>query len=268
MIKAILLLIHTTAAVCLMHFPRQVPTASNQLKTLNFRPIFVTALSFGHKRMVSSFYWVTTMIQADIERPVLEGGFSWLYYRFLQIAHLDPFFYDNYAHGGLYLSIVKDDAQGAKDIFERGLAIYRDDFWLNYYGAFNDLFELGDLESALAKYRRVLEHPLIEKNSVLKKVIIRIVSAGYEADTAYRIFSSLLQTIRHERARKKIEGYLYALKAQGDLGCLNEGRVDGCSFVDYFGDRYYRDKGGRYKAVRQWKKFGIRETASLEEAAD
>ena len=213
--KLTFFLVHMAAIACLVRCPRQVSTASIQQRALNFHPMATSTLSLGYKRMLSSFYWITTMIQADIERPRLDGKFSWLYYRFLQISHLDPFFYENYAQGGLYLSVVKDDTLGAKDIFDRGLTVYKDDFWLNHYGAFNELFELGDLESALTKYSVLLDHPRMEAYPALRKVVARIAKSRLR--TRYGLpdtMASLLSSVRHERARKKIESRLYALKAQ------------------------------------------------------
>ena len=257
-IKYIIIIFTLVMTYLLVSIPRQKSTALNQEKMIHFHPMFVSMLSFGYDRLLSSFYWIIAMIQSDIDRSQKEGERSWMYYRFLQIAHLDPFFYENYSHGGLYLSIVKDDVVGAKLLFEKGLKIYKEDFHLNYYGAFNDFFELNDKKSALEKYRTLLKHPESKKRPYLYTLIARIQSGQLGPQEAEKTLKTILQSVQDKAVREKIQSALYAIKAQRDIACLNSSGKQSCSLQDYNNNPYLKDKKGTYKAKESWESFEIK----------
>lgn len=119
---------------------------------------FVKIISFGNYRFISSFIWAKTLLDADIEH-VSPGERSWLYYRFKLISDLDATFYENYLHGGVYLSIIKDDLEGAAEIFEKGLSFYPNDFQLLYNAAFNYHFQLRNFDLSLKYYKRIQSLP-------------------------------------------------------------------------------------------------------------
>ncbi len=255
MIKYIIILFTLVTTCLLTEVPRQKTSALNQEKMIHFHPIFISMLSFGYDRLLSSFYWITAMIQSDIDQSQKEGDRSWMYYRFLQIAHLDPFFYTNYHDGGLYLSVVKDDVVGAKLLYERGLKIYKNDFQLNYYGAFNDLFELDDKMGALEKYHILLKHPESKKYPYLYTLIAKIQSESLGPHEAEKTLETILQNVHNKAVRKKIQSSLYAIKAQRDIACLNSEEKQSCLLQDYNGNPYIRDEKGSYKAHEPWETF-------------
>ena len=261
--KLIVLVFHFFATFLLIKFPPQRPSVYYQQKAVSFHPALPSVLSLGRKRMLSSFYWITTMIQADIDRSQKEGEHSWPYYRFLQISHLDPFFYHNYTDGGLYLSVIKDDIWGAKDIYERGLKIYGDDFWLNYFSAFNDFFELGDSKSALKKYRKIVKHPLAEKYPYLYGLTAKIESADYGLLEAEKTLTAFLFRVKNKIVRERIRKSLYAIRAERDLECLNEKKQTSCSRVDYNGSPYLKGIHGLYTAQEPWQPFRINEKVRI-----
>lgn len=219
---------HAAATALLVRFPGQEASATNQDRLLAFHPGAVSALTLGHGRMVSSLAWVATMVQSDTDHLQEGEGRSWMHRRFTLISRLDPWFYHLYSDGGLYLSVIKDDTAGAKELIDLGLARFPDDFWLNYFGAFNDLFELGLVDDALAKYRRILDHPLMERNARLKNMVAKITGAtagagagaaagtgaggGRDPSLAADVLSTILPRVRDPRARKKIRDSLRSLR--------------------------------------------------------
>ena len=260
--KFLIVLLMAVTTWGLVSIPRQKMTAVNQEKIINFHPRFLSILSLGHDRFLSAIYWIMAMIQSDIDRSQKEGELSWMYYRFLQIAHLDPFFYENYSEGGLYLSVIKDDVLGAKILFEKGLQFYRNDFQLNYYGAFNDFFELDDKNSALKKYRRLLTLPESIKFPYLYTLTAKIQSKSSGIKEAEKTLEMILRTVRHKRVREKILEALYSIKARRDLACLNRTKKETCSLRDYEGNIYIRDEKGLYKAQRPTKAFEVKRKKS------
>ncbi|MFG1487337.1 hypothetical protein [Halobacteriovorax sp. RZ-2] len=131
---------------------------------------FIKIISFGNYRFISSYYWTKTLLDADVEH-VKNREKSWLYYRFKLIADLDKAFYENYLHGGIYLSIIKDDTLGAEIIFNRGLEVFPNDYRLMYNAAFNYHFQLRDYNSSLALYQKIQQSPYATGFIILPKLI-------------------------------------------------------------------------------------------------
>ncbi len=140
------------------------------VKYSTFNSTFSKIFLFGNYRFYSSYLWTTTLLNADINH-VKNHETSWLYYRFNLIADLDPTFYENYRHGGVYLSIIKDDIYGARDIFERGLKIFPNDFDLLYYNAFNYHFEIRDYEESYLALKKLKAAPGSSRVKILDKII-------------------------------------------------------------------------------------------------
>ncbi|WP_417337137.1 hypothetical protein [Halobacteriovorax marinus] len=225
---------------------------SKEEQSLNLNKSLVNIFSIGQKRMLSNLLWIHTMLESDIER--VEDGNSWMYYRFNTISSLEPLFYENYIYGGLYLSVIKDDVEGAADIYNLGLKYYPRDFRLNYNGAFNDYFELQDKEAALKKYKVALESPeAIAHSKYLPSLVGRIQAESGGLEEALIILTNHYNNTPDGKLKDRLREDLYGLKAEIDLQCLNTIK-EGCQTKDLFGE-YYLLREGSYRAQREWKKF-------------
>ena len=67
---------------------------------------------------------------------------GWVYHMLDRITDFSPRFLYAYVHGGLLLSIVVDDREGARQIFEKGLKAFPDHYNLNYHAAYHYLAEV------------------------------------------------------------------------------------------------------------------------------
>ncbi len=225
---------------------------SREERSLNFNQSLVNIFSVGQKRLVSSLFWIHTMLESDIER--VRDGNSWMYYRFKTISSLDPFFYQNYLYGGLYLSIIKDDVIGAADIYNLGLQEYKNDFWLNYNSAFNDYFELGNKESALRKYKVALNSPEAKPHSrYLPGLISRIQAETGGLEEAFTLLLNHYNNTPRGKLKDRLKDNLYSLKAEIDLNCLND-QKENCQSVDLDGNKYIKIDN-KFRAVKVWKKY-------------
>lgn len=127
--------------------------------TLNGR--YLRILDVGQHRLLSSWLWITTIIDSDLDHYKQKDLNSWLYLRFKMISDLDPYFLTNYIFGGEYLSIVKDDDIGAYDFLKLGLTKFPDNFHLNYQMGYHLYYELGKKEESLHFYEKTLKSPNI-----------------------------------------------------------------------------------------------------------
>lgn len=83
---------------------------------------------------------------------------DWGYKMLDQSSQLAPKFKSLYIWGATSLSILLDDDYGAKEIFDRGLENYPNDWLLNYRAGYHYLIELNDNENAARLLTTSSEH--------------------------------------------------------------------------------------------------------------
>tara|TARA_R110000868_G_scaffold97619_10_gene268633 strand:- start:7748 stop:8335 length:588 start_codon:yes stop_codon:yes gene_type:complete len=184
-----------------------------------------------------------------------------MYFRFLTISNLEPRFYLNYLYGGQYLSIAKDDVYGADTIYKKGLNSYPKDFWLSYHGGFNAAFEIGDYSLALEYYNNIYDHPDVqEKYPSLLSIInkLRLDSGELNLQQVYELIHISWIDAKDEDVKKLLGRYLYDIKAELDLTCLNSSpSKSSCSKTDFDGNFYLRDNENYWSAQQNWKPYRL-----------
>lgn len=246
-----------------IHLPKV--EISKEERSLSFNQSLVNIFSIGQKRLLSSLFWIHTMLESDIER--VSNDNSWMYYRFKTIASLEPLFYQNYLYGGLYLSVIKDDVRGAADIYNLGLEKFKDDFWLNYNAAFNDYFELGDSKSALKKYKIALKSPEAKPHmKYLPGLIGRIQAETGGLKEAFTILFNHYNNTPKGKLKTRLKENLYSLKAEIDLTCLNN-NLENCQRKDLDGNLYTQENG-KYRAVKKWEKYRTKKRGRTNPSSD
>lgn len=228
---------------------------SKQNSTINFNQKYLKLFNFGFSNMVSSWLWVQTLLDSDIEQYQKNDLNSWMFLRFSTIIAIDPKFYEAYLFGGKYLSIIKDDVKGAEFVFNKGLLIFPNDFWLNINAAHNYFFEMGLPELALPLYKKVQFQSIALKTfPILPSLVARLERNRGDSQAAFDLLSNALKNQTSDQFRKYYEKSLYSLRAEMDLECLNSGKSD-CNQNDYFGFPYFKNNKGAYQSKISWKKF-------------
>lgn len=229
-----------------------------QETTVHFEELFIKALSMGQQRLLSSLLWSETLLKADIKHYDKEDLNNWMFHRLKLITTLDPFFYQAYLYGGIYLSIIKDDDIGAEYIYRKGLEVYPEDLYLNLNGAFHYQYELGDIETAIKLLKKIVDHPRAPRH--IPKLLARLQSEGGNLEDAFLTVNSIMESApENSPFKESLRKNLYSIKAEFDLNCLNKLKKDlkNCSSVDYYGQPYVR-KNDRWFAVREWKPFRVK----------
>lgn len=234
-------------SACLINLQNKKPVLvlSKQLTAINMNKKFLSFMSAGHKRFITDLIWIQTLIESDSEHYKNKDLNSWLYLRFLTISELDPFFYQNYLYGGQFLSIIKDDLEGASVIFDKGLKFYPDDYDLNYNAGFLYYFEMGDYKKGLLNIEKIQFHskaPTFFPSLVNK---LKLETGSLDLKTIYHALYLQYQGTVDNALKLKLEKELYALKAEIDLKCLNAGK-ENCDRLDFdkqnyviIGDKYH-----------------------------
>lgn len=230
-------------------------TISKQSDALNINEKILKIFSLGQTRLVASTLWITTLLESDIEHYKNDDLNSWMYLRFKSISELDPYFYSNYIFGGQYLSIIKDDLAGAKDIYERGLKQYPKDFWLRFNNGFNYYFELGDVAAAIENYSVIENHPLTMRHApYLPTLLAKMRVEKGQSQLAFDLLFTLYQNTEDDHPFKSRQyDLLFELKEKIDLECLNNDEIKDKSRCDKydFEKKPYIYSNGRYRAQKR-----------------
>ncbi len=225
---------------------------SKQTAAINLNADVINFFNLGYRRMITAIMWISTILEGDHEHYKQKDLNSWMYLRFKFISILDPKFYENYAFGGPYLSIIKDDLLGASEIYELGLSKYPDDYVLIFNAAFHYFYEVKNRTRGLELYGKIIRNPQTPPHIV--SVFSRFNFNFENANEAFKILSTLLETNKNnDFLKKRITYYLYSIKAEQDLECLNAGKQT-CSHFDYYGLPYVV-KNNKYIAQEKWESY-------------
>lgn len=238
--------------------PNVIVTKQQSSFNLNYK--IWDFLHLGQKRLISSILWISTILESDHDHYKKRDLNSWMYLRFNSIAQLEPRFYENYSFGGPYLSIVKDDLPGASDIYKQGLKQYPNDFKLLKDAGFHFYFEVQDYSQSYEIYQKLKLDP--KTNIHMLSTLARLETKQGNLDDAYHLLLEKYSELADKQTflAIKIKGFLYSIKAEKDLECLNNISMKNlkCEVLDFNGAPYVKDKRGQFRAQEKWEKFSIK----------
>jgi hypothetical protein len=228
---------------------------SKQDSAINLDNKILLLFSAGQKRLLADLFWIATLLESDVDHYKNNDLNSWLYLRFNTIINLDPKYLQAYRFGGKYLSIIKDDLIGAKNIFESGLMVYPNDYELIFNTAYLYAFELQDYKLALKYYKRLLLFPQVPE--YVKTLVSKIeYEVNQDLDSTFMVLNDLYKNEPEGTFLKiKIEQQLYAIKAQIDTECLNQNKLN-CELVDYRLEKYVL-RNGIYFSKDKYKPYKL-----------
>lgn len=222
---------------------------AKQDQAINFNASLFNYLNLGMKRLISSTLWTSTIIESDIEHYKKKDLNSWMFLRFNLISELDPQFYENYSFGGPYLSIIKDDIEGASIIYKKGLIQYPNDYSLIKDASFHFYFEAKDKASSIEFFRRLKKFP--QAPLYLQTSMARMEAAQGNLDAALAMLTEMQSKFPTNTAiGSRIFDYRYSIKAEIDLDCLKL-KKENCSVLD-LENKPYKLIDHSFKAQRAW----------------
>lgn len=227
---------------------------SKQDTAININQNFLLFTNAGNKRLFTDLLWVQTLIESDIEHYKKKDLNNWLFHRFNTISVLDPKFYENYAYGGQFLAIVKDDLEGANIIYDKGLQFYPDDYLLNYNAGFLNYYEMDNYAKGLSQLEKISNHP--RSPVFLQSIINKLrVSTGIELQEVFKLVHHNYETTKDEALKHRLLKDLYSIKAEIDLKCLNNSIAE-CDNKDLDGTPYIK-KGSYYYSPKPFLQYRI-----------
>lgn len=222
---------------------------AKQDQAINFNASLFSYLNLGLKRLISSTLWTSTIIESDVEHYKKKDLNSWMFLRFNLISELDPQFYENYSFGGPYLSIIKDDIEGASIIYKKGLIQYPNDYSLLKDASFHFYFEAEDMSFSLKLFEKLKNYP--QAPFYLQTARARAAAGQGNLNEALAMLTEMQSKFPlHTSMGARVFEYRYSIKAEIDLDCLNN-KNENCSTVD-LENRPYALKDNVFQAQREW----------------
>jgi tetratricopeptide (TPR) repeat protein len=115
-------------------------------------PAMIDKLAFGQSEVFADLLWIRSIqdfsyCESEIAANTCKNN-SWLFKMLDAITNLSPHFRMPYATGGVALSVLITDVEGAKNIFEKGVKAFPKDWSIIYRAAYHSLYEVKDKKRA------------------------------------------------------------------------------------------------------------------------
>ncbi len=132
------------------------PSSAQVARPLISPPPHLAYFSFGQQMTMADGMWIRAIQDFDycdqeISKNVCRGQ-NWLFHMLDEITSLAPDYLTAYREGGMALSVVISDIDGASHILDKGLAVIRNDWNFYYRGAYHALFEEKNKKKAAERF--------------------------------------------------------------------------------------------------------------------
>lgn len=138
-----------------------------QMKSLESKKEFITPppmmekFSFGYRHLMADSLWIRAIQDFDYCEESLGQhlckGNGWLYKMLDAVTSLSPDFYTVYNTGGIVLSVIVSDIEGATKIFDKGVDLFPERWVLQYRAAYHAIYEEKNEAKAARLFERALK---------------------------------------------------------------------------------------------------------------
>lgn len=118
----------------------------------SFSPEITKVLSFGYSRAFSALLWIRFLRHSPVTK-VKKGEVSWVWVDLNTISVIDPDFSPVYTSGGVFLSVITQDKEGARLLLEKGVKKFPKIWQIKAFLAYHYQYELNDFAKAAEQYR-------------------------------------------------------------------------------------------------------------------
>jgi hypothetical protein len=171
--------------------------------------------SFGLRFQLADLFWVRAIQDFDFCESLVAKktcrGQSWLFQILDAATRLDASYYPVYSHGGLALTVIISDYEGASLIFDRGVENFPDRWQLLYRAGYHALYEERNFAKAADLYRRAGENG---GPQWLPKLVQRLEDPALRLELAERMLSDLRTRQEDAIFIEKMEAKIEELRAQ------------------------------------------------------
>ncbi len=146
----------------------------------------------------------------DFDMPPSRCNLSWSYHMLDVISEMVPRFRSIYILGGVVLSVIVDDREGARRIFEKGLKYFPNDQNLNFRAGYHYLYEIQDKKRAAELFNVSLKNG---GAGWLASLIAGIYTESGQTQIAKVLLEDFLRTEPTGYAKQRAEQKLKEIRA-------------------------------------------------------
>lgn len=181
-------------------------------------PRGIEHFSLGYNENLSDSLWLRVIQDIDhcdageVKRGEQCKGtpLGWVFRMLEAITNLTPTFRMPYNHGATILSVVVNDKEGARQIFDRGIEQFPNDWSLQFRAAYHYLYEIGD-------DRKAAELLTMAGKNGAPQWVYGLAARLYTKEGQAELAKTVLQSVLEEDPDSK-----YAEKLRGRLAQLEE----------------------------------------------
>lgn len=126
--------------------------ASHYQRNLISPPLALKHLHFGYNEVIADSLWLRALQDFDycetkISKNICKGN-GWLYHMLDTMLALSPHFRVPAVTGGVALSVLISDIEGASKFFDTAVKFFPNDWQILYYAAYHAIYEEKNKEKA------------------------------------------------------------------------------------------------------------------------
>lgn len=178
-------------------------------------PPAIEHYSFGMKPQFADLFWIRAIQDLDYCEEKLKEHLcksnSWVSSILLTVVRLDPDYKPAYFNGGLALTVLVSDYEGASKLFDLGTARFPTDWKLTYAAAYHALYEEKNHKKAADLYLLAGQHGAPEW--VLSLANRLYVKAGEKGMSA-QILPLLEKVIQDEEMLRRMRDRILEVESQ------------------------------------------------------
>lgn len=195
----------------------KLPEKSNQ-RHLVSPPAGIQRFSFGYQESFADLIWIRAIQDFDycdkqIGKNVCRND-SWLFQMLDAVTNLSPHFRIPYAVGGLALTVIISDIDGATKLFEKGVKTFPHDWPIIYRAAYHYLYEVKDKKRAAELLVQAGQNGAPPWVFTLAG---RLYSDSGELDLAQNLLQEMKDTNQDATFIKRLEDKIESMKSSKDL---------------------------------------------------
>lgn len=172
-------------------------------------PSTLPYFSFGFQESIADYLWIQVVLNFEYceqTYPInehLQGcRTGWLFRTLDLITDLSPRFRIPYAAGGLALSVVISDIQGASRLYDKAVKAFPDDWSILYRAAYHALYEENDKLKAARLMEKTAK--LKPDNKWFNSLAVKLYAESGEKELGLRLYEELNQQGYPEEYLKKM----------------------------------------------------------------
>lgn len=171
--------------------------------------------SIGMRYQLSDVFWIRSLQDLDYCEKMLAKnscrGQSWVFKMLEAVTNLDENYYMAYAVGGLALTVLVSDYEGASRIFDKGVRQFPDDWQLLYRAGYHVLYEEKNFLKAADLFKRAGEKGAPSWTISLGK---RLDTKSGRLEVAERLLADLERRKEEQNLIESLKEKIAAIKAE------------------------------------------------------